>query len=726
MIKKYFDLIMVFGLFTFLGSALPVSETFAKSVIATKTEISLVDGVAVDKRGNVYIARRDNNIISRIDQKGNMTPYAGNGASGFSGDGGKAIQAKLNVPAGLAFDKSGNLFIADRNNHRIRKIDSRGIITTIAGTGTAGFSGDGDLATKAQLNHPSGIAFDNKGNLFFSDRSNERIRMIDSKGKINTYAGNGQEGFKGDSGSALEASLDKPFGIAFDRKGNLYIADRGNNRVRKVNTQRIITTVAGDGGFFFMGDNGPAYRASVAGPTGVVVDDQGTLYIADRNNNRIRSVDSQGMITTIAGTGQQDYNGDAEVARETNLYLPFGVALKPNGSLLVIDRSHYRIRSVDLKRGSIKTIAGNGKKMFAGDGGPATGATLSFPHGIAVDRNDNVLVSDKGNYRIRRISPDGTIQTIAGNGIRGNIGDGKPAAEASIYGATSLKLNNKGEMFLISPSGFVSLIRMIDEKGVMRKVLDTVTPKYLDSIEKSKYKGKVQTGELATITHFSDFAFDNKGNLFISDRLNHQIRKVDPKGEITTIAGTGESGFYGDGGPALEAAFRDPSALATDKEGNLYIADGANNLIRKIDTKGIVTTIAGNGKHDDTGDGGPALKASIRNMDYLKVSSEGELHIVGMNTNTIRKITKDGKIIKVAGRGYQGYSGDGGPATKAMLKSPLAIAFDSKNNMYITDMGNNRIRKVDAKGIISTFAGSGNFGWAQDGETVEIYLHKFP
>ena len=170
----------------------------------------------MDKRGNVYIARRDNNIISRIDQKGNMTPYAGNGSSGFSGDGGKAIQAKLNVPAGLAFDKNGNLFIADRNNHRIRKVDNRGIITTIAGTGTAGFSGDGDLATKAQLNHPSGIAFDNKGNLFFSDRSNERIRVIDSKGKIRTYAGNGREGFKGDFGPALEASLDKPFGIAFD------------------------------------------------------------------------------------------------------------------------------------------------------------------------------------------------------------------------------------------------------------------------------------------------------------------------------------------------------------------------------------------------------------------------------------------------------------------------------------------------------------------------------
>ncbi len=203
--------------------------------------------------------------------------------------------------------------------------------------------------------------------------------------------------------------------------------------------------------------------------------------------------------------------------------------------------------------------------MFAGDGGPATGATLSFPHGIAVDNNDNVIVSDKGNYLHRKISPDGIIHTVVGNGIRGNIGDGLPAMQASVYGATTLKLNNKGEIFIISPSGFVSLIRKIDGKGIMRKFLDTVPPRYLESIAKSKYKGKVQTGELATITTFSDFAFDQKGNMFISDRLNHQIRKIDSKGNITTIAGTGESGYYGDGGPASEAAFRDPSALATER-----------------------------------------------------------------------------------------------------------------------------------------------------------------
>ena len=724
MLRKNLKLLITLNIFLWVAvSAIPA---LAKTVKATETEISLVDGIAVDKNGNIYIAMRDHNIISRVDTHGNMTRFAGTGESGFSGDDGKATEARLKIPAGLTFDKKGNLYIADRNNHRIRKVDTRGIITTVAGNGTAGFSGDGGKATQAQLSLPSGVVVDDKGNIYISDRSNDRVRVVDNKGIITTFAGNGVDGYKGDLGPATQAQLSKPFGLALDKKGNLYIADRVSNRVRKVNPQGIITTVAGDGGFFFMGDNGPAYRASLAGPTGIVVDKNGILYIADRNNNRIRSVDTQGMIRTVAGTGQQDYNGESEIARDTNLYLPFGVALDQDGKILIIDRSHYRIRRINPRSGSIETVAGNGVKMFAGDGGPATGAKLSFPHGIAVDKKGNVIFSDKGHYRIRRVSPDGIIQTIAGTGIRGNIGDGLPALKASIYGATSLKLNDKEEMFIISPSSFVSILRKIDEKGMMRKVLDTVSKDYLESIAKSKYKGKVQTGELAVITTFSDIAFDLKGNMFISDRLNHQIRKISAQGKITTIAGTGESAYYGDGGPASEAAFRDPSALVTDKEGNLYIADGANNMIRKIDTKGIVTTIAGNGNHENSGDGGPALKAGIRNMDYLAISPAGELHIVAMNSHIVRKVTKDGNIMTVAGKGLQGFFGDGGPATIAMLKSPSAITFDSKGNLYISDMGNNRIRKVDTSGIITTFAGSGTFGWAQDGETVEIILQNFP
>jgi sugar lactone lactonase YvrE len=233
--------------------------------------------------------------------------------------------------------------------------------------------------------------------------------------------------------------------------------------------------------------------------------------------------------------------------------------------------------------------------------------------------------------------------------------------------------------------------------------------------------------ELATITHFSDMALDGKGNMYIADRINHQIRKVSPQGKITTIAGTGESDFSGDGGPATKARFRDPQALTLDKKGNIFIADAANNKIRKIDINGIITTIAGNGKHEDSGDGGPALDAGIRSIDNLRFSPSGELHIVESNTHHIRKITKDGKIVTVAGRkGIQGFFGDGGPAVKAMLKQPRSIAFDSKGNMYITDMGNNRIRKVDTNGIMTTVSGSGNFGWGHEGEKVEIYFQNFP
>ena len=233
----------------------------------------------------------------------------------------------------------------------------------------------------------------------------------------------------------------------------------------------------------------------------------------------------------------------------------------------------------------------------------------------------------------------------------------------------------------------------------------------------------------ATEAHFKTpyhIAVNWRGDVYISDLVENRVRKINGEtGIITTVAGNGAYDFAGDNGPAIEASLASPRGIWV-KGDDLYIADSANNMIRKIDTKGTISTIAGNGNHKNSGDGGPALKAGIRHMDYMAMSPAGELHIVGMNSNVVRKITKDGNIENVAGNGYQGYFGDGGPATKAMLKSPSAIAFDSKGNLFISDLGNGRIRKVDTNGNISTYAGSGTFGWAQDGETVEIYLHKFP
>ena len=692
---------------------------------ATEVSISLVDGVTVAPNGDIYIARRAHNVISRIDQKGLLVNVVGSGASGYSGDGGPATQAQLKVPAGLTFDSKGNLYIADRDNHRVRKVDKKGIITTVAGNGTAGFSGDGGPATQASLNLPSGLAFDSKNNLYISDRSNNRVRMVNSKGVIKTVAGNGSDGYHGDNMPALKATLDKPFGLAIDKNNNLYIADRGNNRIRKVDGSGLISTVAGDGGFYFIGDNGPAYRASIAGPTGVAVDGKGNIYIADRNNNRIRVVDKLGMIRTLMGTGQRDYNGDSELARETNLKLPFGVALDKNGDLLVIDRSHYRIRKVTLKGNKVTTLAGNGVKKFGGDGGPSTGAKIEFPHGIDVDSKDNVIFADKANFRIRKITPQGIISTIVGNGIRGNIGDGGPALKASVH-PFRMRLNDKDEIFFLSPSGFVSLVRKVNTKGIISEYITTGDADYQKAVMASG-SGVSTRSDITVISQFSDLAPDKNGNLYLADRINHQIRKLSPNGKIKTIAGTGDSNYFGDGGPATKAAFRDPAAITLDTAGNLYVADAANNMVRKIDTKGIISTIAGTGKHKDSGDGGPALKASLRSVDSLVFNPAGELHIVETNTHHIRKIKKDGTIVTVAGRpGIQGDFGDGGPAIKGMLKQPADIAFDSKGNMYITDMGNNKIRKVDTNGIITTLAGPGVSGWGSDGELVEIYFANFP
>ncbi len=698
-----------------------------KPQTATNVSISLVDGMAVAPNGDIYISRREHNVISLIDKQGRLKTMVGSGASGFSGDGGPAIEAQLQLPAGLAFDSQGNLYIADRANHRVRKVDQRGTITTVAGNGTAGFSGDGGPATEASLNLPSDVVVDKQDNLYISDRSNNRIRKVNRKGMIQTFAGNGKDGYHGDNMPALKATLDKPFGLALDKHNNLYIADRGNNRIRKVDSSGLISTVAGDGGFYFIGDNGPAYRASIAGPTGVTVDDNGNVYIADRSNNRIRMVDKQGLIRTIMGTGHQEYNGDSELGRETSLHLPFGVELDKNGDLLVIDRSHYRIRKLTMKGSKVTTLAGNGVKQFGGDGGPAQGANLEFPHGIDVDSKDNVVFADKSHFRIRKITPEGIISTIVGNGIRGNIGDGGPALKASIH-PFRMRLNHKDEIFFISPSGFVSLVRKVNTKGIINEYITTGDASYQKAIMASG-SGASTRSDITVISQFSDLALDNKGNVYLADRINHQVRKLAPNGKIQTIAGTGESNYFGDGGPATKAAFRDPAAITLDKKGNLYVADAANNMIRKIDTNGIITTIAGNGKHDDTGDGGPALEASLRSIDSLVFNPAGELHIVETNTHHIRKIKKDGTIVTVAGRpGIQGNFGDGGPATKAMLKQPADIAFDSKGNMYITDMGNNSIRKVDTNGIITTLAGAGmyNAGWDPEGEHTEILFGNFP
>jgi sugar lactone lactonase YvrE len=331
------------------------------------------------------------------------------------GNGGPARNASLSGPAGITVDPAGNLYIADTSNNRIRKVDTNGVITTFAGNGTAAFAGDGGPASNASLSAPSSVAIDAFGNLYIADTSNNRIRKVDTNGVITTFAGNGTTVFAGDGGPAVNAGLGLPTGIAVDASGNLYIADTTNNCIREVDTIGTITTFAGNRTPGYGGDGGPAVMANLNSPEGVVFDTFGNLYIADTSNNRIRKVDTNGVITTLAGNGTAAYAGDSGSAVTASVHSPSGVALDNAGNLYIADTSNNRIRKVDTN-GVITTFAGNGTAAFAGDGGPASSASLTGPSSVVVDKTGILYIGDTVNNRIRNVSGIGVITTAVGNG----------------------------------------------------------------------------------------------------------------------------------------------------------------------------------------------------------------------------------------------------------------------------------------------------------------------
>jgi sugar lactone lactonase YvrE len=332
-----------------------------------------------------------------------ITNVAGIGAPGYSGDNGPAINAALNEPFGAAVDASGNVYIADYGNNRIRMVSPSGIITTVAGNGTSGYSGDSGSATNAELNEPYGVALDGFGNIYIADFGNGRIRKVNTSGIITTVAGNGTYGYSGDNGPATNAQLQAPSGVALDASGNIYIADIGNDRIRKVNTSGVITTVAGNGTYGYSGDNGSATNAELNEPLGMAVDASGNLYIADEANNRIRKVGPSGIITTVAGYGPTGFSGDNGPATGAELWYPSGVALDASGNLYIADQNNDRIRKVNAS-GIITTIAGNGTFGYSGNNGPATSAELDLPVGVTLDCSGNLYIADRQNEGIRKVS----------------------------------------------------------------------------------------------------------------------------------------------------------------------------------------------------------------------------------------------------------------------------------------------------------------------------------
>jgi uncharacterized protein (TIGR03437 family) len=651
---------------------------------ALNAPLGQIWGVALDAAGNLFAADIGNHLVVRISPDGVLTAVAGNGVAAFSGDGGSATSASLSYPMAAVFDATGNLYIADRNNSRIRKVSPNGTITTVAGSGVAGFSGDGGPATLARLRAPSGLAVDSAGNLYVSDGGDNRIRKVGSGGIIATVAGNGAARFSGDGGPAAAASLNSPQGVALDAAGNLYIADYSNSCVRKVNASNgIITTVAGTGFRGYSGDGGPATAAKLITPAGVAVDSDGSIYIADFDAYAIRRVNPQGTITTVAGGNGNGFSGDGGPATKAKLGWPRALAFDAAGNLFIGENP--RIRKVS-PSGVITTVAGNGRFRFSGDGGPAVSATLASPVRAALDLYGNLYIGDWRNNRVRKVAADGTITTLAGNGTPDFFGDGGPATSASLNGPDGVAVSPTGDVYV--GDRFNNRVRKVSPDGKITTVAGTGV---------ASFSGDGGPATAASLVLLSGLALDAAGNLYIVD--NDRVRKVTPAGIISTVAGTGVAGFSGDGGPATAAALFLSTGVSAywgatvDGAGNLYFSDGGNHRVRRVDAGGTITTYAGNGTARFSGDGGPAIAASLNTPEGLALDTAGNLYIADMNNGRVRKVSVDGVIATVAGNGSFDFSGDGGPATRASIQ-PFGVAVDAAGNLYIADNKNYRIRKV--------------------------------
>lgn len=353
----------------------------------------------------------------------------------------QATAAALAAPAQIAYDAAGNLYIADLNNNVIRKVDLAGIVTTVAGTGEQGFAGDGGPATSAQLDSPAGVAVNAAGDIYIADTYNQRIRKV-SGGTITTIAGTGVAGFSGDSGAAASAQLSNPTALAIDSSGNLFIADTDNHRIRKISGTRI-TTVAGDGEQAFSGDGALATTAGIDSPNGIAVDAAGKIYIGDTHNQRVRVVDTAGIISTLAGNGSKAYGGDGGAAAGASLARPRGLSIDAQGNIYIADSDNNRIRVI-ATTGEISTAAGNGSQGFAGDGGPAVNAILDTPRAPAAQAPGVFAFSDTNNQLVRGVGPDGVIHTIGGQnlGTRG----GQSLSETLILSGASTVAFGSGSL----------------------------------------------------------------------------------------------------------------------------------------------------------------------------------------------------------------------------------------------------------------------------------------
>ncbi len=690
------------------------------NMTALNASIGHAVGIAFDTLGNAYIANGTSNRVFQVATSGNLTVVAGNGAAGYSGDGGPASSATLSNPEGIFVDGSGNIFIADTDNCVIREV-SAGNISTVAGTpGSCGYSGDGGLATSAQLDDPYGVFVDGSGDIFIADTDNCAVREV-TGGNITTVAGTaGSCSYAGDGALATNAQLDLPQGV-FVASGGIFVADTDNNLIRVVNPGTAQITVAGvaipagdiqtvagmyydsQGGTAcgFANDGQAATTAQLCAPGGVFVDGSGNIFIADTNNFAIREVafSTNNILTTVAGTlGTAGYSPNGTVATSALLNYPSNMVVDGLGDIYVADTDNFVIEEVTASNSEIQTTIGNNKLAYSGDGGAAVDAELFSPGAVALDNAGNVYFADTSNSVIRVVNTGTAAITLAGVTIQ---------------------------------AGYVGTV---------------AGSYYLPTLPATcDYSGDGAAATSAQLCAPGGVFVDGSGNIYIADSGNNVIRVVNPgatpvtiagvtiqPGDIANVAGNGticpdSATTCGDGGAATSAELANPNGVFVDSAGNIFIADTDDYVIREVNTTGTISTVAGNyaqctQTQTACGDGAAATSAQLNAPYGVFVDLSENIYIADTFDNRIRVAANPsaaqpitiagvsippGDIATVAGTGARGYAGDNGSPTAANLDTPFGLFVDTAGDIFIADTDNASIREVvAASGLIQTVAGT--------------------
>ena len=634
-----------------------------------------VSGLSLDTGGELFIADPDNFMLMRVDPDGTLHVIAGTGIRATAGDDGPALTASLRGPTKLARDAPGNLFFIDIDPNvsvRLRQLTPTGMMRHFAGRGPFGFDGDGGPATEASFRFPEDLTA-GPGGVYIADTGNDRIRFV-SNDVISTFAGNGERGFSGDGKPAVNAALNRPSAVALNSSQELFIADNGNRRIRKIGLKGIITTVAGTGKNAFSSDGIPAQRASLGQVQSIAFDDADNLYLGETFDEitRIRRIDGEGIITTIPV---------GEVGSDAPIGFAFSVSDMeigpgPRPTLYFADAQRDSILAVNAATGDVMRVGGNGRFRVVPDGTLASRSPLNKPFALATDRHGNVYIGEADRPRIRRITPDGRMFVVAGTGVSDfSRFEETPALQTNLafpLGTGIVPLSG-GDLLFSEAAGHrvrrLSLpvsIAPLPGSGFIQTIAGTGT---------SGTSGDGGPAVQAQLEGPVGIALDSLGNLFIAGR--GRVRRVDPMTVITTVAGRLQS----------------PFDVAVDSQNTLYVAETGAHRVLLLSPEGGLIPWAGTGQPGSGGDGGPATQASLTFPSGIAVDAVGNLFI-SEGSHAVRRVDAEGFIDTVAGIREIGFSGDGGPATLARLNNPAGIAVDPVGNLLIADFDNNRVRVV--------------------------------